>query len=175
MDRAPSHIVALGKVLKEWGLRGELKCQAFNPESDLFKKLKKIYWEGQSGWEPVEILQAKRHGNAWLVQFSGYSDPETSRVLRGKRLGLPREELPRLKKGEIYVADLPGLEVQNSQGEVLGQVLATQKIGDSEVLRIQLISGKEAMVPLLGDFIADLNMDERKLQLNEAAEELLEL
>ena len=168
-------IVALGKVLREWGLKGEVKFRSFNPDSSIYSKLKTIYVDEASGWRALAVASARRHGNTWILQFAEFTEPEGSRVLRGKLLGIPREDLPRPKKDEIYVADLVGVAVYDADDTKIGTIRDALPVGGSEVLKIERESGAELLIPFQEIFVARLDMKKRELWLSAAADELLTL
>ncbi len=172
---SPPHLIALGKVVREWGIKGQIRFRSYNPESDLYPSLKKIYLERPAGWEPLRIEEVRRHGADWLFKLKGFENPEACRELRGHQLGIPRDELPKLKLGEVYVADLVGLEVCDFQGRRIGQVRGVLPVGETEVLVIERSSGEEAMVPFHEQFLESVEMKRKKIILNHNADELLKV
>ncbi|HCU24892.1 MAG TPA: 16S rRNA processing protein RimM [Deltaproteobacteria bacterium] len=167
----PSQFVPLGKILQEWGIKGQLRFRSFNSESDLYTGLSAIYIEGEA--EPRTLEQARRHGRDWLFKLKDYENPETARELRGKILGLPRDQLPPLSEGEIYLNDLLGLKVVDSDGLEIGKVVGFLPVGEGQVLRIEREEGMEALVPFRGDFVLETNLEKEKIRLTELAKELL--
>jgi 16S rRNA processing protein RimM len=168
-----SPLVLLGKVIREWGVRGQVKFASYNPRSDLYLHLKKIYLEKPDGLHLLEIEKVARHGAFWLFKFAGYADPETSRELRGLQLGLPREELPPLQEGEYYLSDLIGREVIGPEGEVIGTIHRWNTVGEIEVMTVKRPGGGEAMVPFHGQFVELEALKAGQIVLKKAAEELL--
>lgn len=168
----PSKFVRLGKILQEWGIKGQVRFLSFNPESDIYPKLKSLLSE-----EPenalLEIQNCKRHGRYWLLKLKGYETPEDARKLRGKVLGLPREKLPKPRKGEFYLSDLEGLEVRMADGQEVGIVVGFQKVGDTEVMLIERDAKSEAMIPYSGDFVEATDLKSGVITLKPFAQELL--
>ncbi|MDL1871680.1 16S rRNA processing protein RimM [Deltaproteobacteria bacterium PRO3] len=168
----PSKFVRLGKILQEWGIKGQVRFLSFNPESDLYPRLSYFVPEADESGR-LEIESVKRHGRYWLLKLKGYENPETARELRGKVLGLPRIELPRPRRGEVYLSDLEGLEVRAADGTAVGVIAGFQKVGDHEVMRIERAAGGEAMVPYHAEFVESTNLKEGFVALKPYAEALL--
>lgn len=166
--------VFLGKILREFGIRGQLRVMPYNPESEIFAKLKEIYLEAGSEFRPIPIREAKRHGRFWIMQFEGYDHPETAKDLRHIQLALPREKIPKPKKGELYLFDLEGAEVQDPSGRKVGVLRKFIQVGETEVMVIDREEGKEVMVPYRSEFVQSTSVENAIVVLNETAEALLQ-
>lgn len=167
-----SRFVPLGKILQEWGIRGQVRAQSFNPQSDIYPDLAEIHFE-ENSVEPLVLEQAKRHGRYWLLKFKGYENPETARALRGKVFGLPRDLLPPPEEGEIYLSDLEGMEVRDTQDRKVGEVVGFLQVGENDVMRVAREEGDEALIPYRKEFVASSSLEERLMRLTEFAEDLL--
>ncbi len=161
--------VVLGKILGEWGISGQVKCVSFNPESELFPQLKKIFVGRNGEYREFSVLHVKHHTKYWLLHFQGYENPESARGLRGMELALPREDLPKLKAGELYLTDLEGFQVKGPRDEKLGSVVRFQRVGDSEVMVIIGDAKNETWVPYRSVFVQSTSLEEGVIQLTEAA------
>lgn len=165
--------IPLGKIYQEWGLRGQVRLAPFNPDSEIYPKLKEIYLERPgASWQSISLAEVKPHGRYWLIKLAGYDSPEASRELRGLKVAIPREKLPVLKKGEVYLADLEGFSVKTHLGEVLGRLKNFVRVAGTEIMNIEKLGGGEVMVPYQSDFATTL-WEERVILLKENAEDLL--
>ena len=95
-------------------------------------------------------LQLKGMSKAMAICASpSVSDRTIAESLKGKSLYLPRTRLPKLGAQEIYQADLLGMQVQNSAGRILGEVIGLHDFGAGEIVEIQLgNSQKTEMLPI---------------------------
>lgn len=167
--------VVLGKVLREWGVRGQVRCLSFNPESPLFSQVQEIFIGQTGSYRPIKIEEAKIHGKYWLIHFEGYKDPETVRELRGMELALPREKLPELESGEIYLTDFEGLKVIGPDEKELGVLMGFHRVGESNVMRISQKPKGEIWVPFEDQFVQSTSLDEGRVVLTKAALEFFEI
>lgn len=166
--------VSLGKVLREWGVRGHLKCEVFNPESSLLLAVKSLFLQTPEGYREFAVEQARPHDRYLRLKLKGIDQPETAKEFRGCLIGLPREALPPLAAGEFYLADLVGFSVEAPNGEKLGDVLRWEKIGDTEVFLVGEDMESAWRVPYRKIFIQETLPKERKIRLKPAAMELFE-
>jgi 16S rRNA processing protein RimM len=169
----PEKWVYLGKILREWGIRGQVRFISYNPESDFLLRLKKLYLEVGGEFRPIQVREAKRHGRYWLLHLEGYENPETAQGLRQAQVAAPRSEIPKPKKGEIYLCDLEGALVKNSEGVEVGTLQRFLTVGESEVMVIRKGKGGEAMVPYRKEFVESTSLENGVVVLRDSANQLL--
>lgn len=171
---SPKKWVPVGKILREWGVGGQVKCVCFNPTSNLFSQIEEIFLEDAQGPRRLPLEGVKRHGKFWLLKLPGYDNPEIAQELRQITLLMPRESLPAPESGEIYLTDLEGLKVLGPDGEELGTIQGILNIGDSEVLEVGFNPQQTFMVPYEDDFVAKTSLKEGVIFLRELAKDLFE-
>ncbi|HEX9707678.1 MAG TPA: ribosome maturation factor RimM [Steroidobacteraceae bacterium] len=115
--------VVLGRIAGPFGVRGWVKIASFTdpPEQILDFPL----WRADrpdGGTCELRHAEGRRHGKGLVVRLEGIEDRDAALALAKPELWIERRELPALKEGEHYRADLIGLEVVNLQGERLGRV-----------------------------------------------------
>ena len=130
------------------GLRGAMKLFVIGEPEQLLK-LKRLYLEGL-GWRRVSAIQAQ--GPGVTVQLGGVETREAALELRGLQVYAHDQELPKLDEGQFYYHELRGLPVQNTGGEVLGEVADVMDMGFQDVLVVRYSSG-EALVPLQAPYV----------------------
>lgn len=171
----PRKWVKLGKVLREWGVRGEVKCVCFNPDSTLFSEISQLYIEGPQGFDRVLLEGCRPHDQYWRVKFKGFDNPEAAKKLRGRFLALPREELPECTEGEFYLSDLEGLSVKGPQGQDLGKVWGIHEIGDSEAILVGEDLTSSTPIPYEKDFVEQTDWEAGSLTLTGMGMELIQI
>jgi 16S rRNA processing protein RimM len=165
--------IPLGKIMQEWGIRGQVRFLSFNSKSTIYSQLKQIHFEFDHELVPLDLEGVKVHGKYWLLKFKGYENPETARELRGRVLGLPREQMPVAPKGEFYLADLEGGVVFLHSGIELGTIVGFQLVGETEVMKINKGNGTEVLVPYHPDFVESTSVLKKKIILKNLAEDFL--
>lgn len=167
--------VPLGKILREWGVLGQVKCIAFNPDSSLLAESPTLYLETSDGYLPFKVEEVQPHNQYWRIKFQGIESPEAAKLFRGTAIALPREELPKLAKDEIYLEDLVGFEVKGPQGEPLGRILGWETIGSSEVFSVGKDLKTANLIPYREEFVEKIEKAERKIFLTVLAMELMKI
>ncbi|MBR0214384.1 MAG: PRC-barrel domain-containing protein, partial [Solobacterium sp.] len=67
---------------------------------------------------------------------------------------------PPLPEGQFYMPDLNGLEVQDEEGNVLGEVIDVEPTnGAQDNLRVEREDGTTFLVPYVPAFIVDVDIE----------------
>lgn len=149
-------IVTLGKIVGTFGVQGWVKIQSFtDPPENLFEY---DNWRMLRGgqWSEVEIENGRVTGKGVLAKLAGVETPEDARLYVGVELGVPRSEMPALKPGEYYWADLEGLEARGVNEEVLGRIdhFRTTPGGDVVIVRGE----REHWIPFVKERILKVDL-----------------
>jgi 16S rRNA processing protein RimM len=115
--------IVLGRIAGPFGVRGWLKVASFtDPPAQIFDY---ACWraDGPDGaTRELHPEESRAHGKAFVVRLQGIDDRNAAIRLGRPEFWVDRQELPVLKKGEFYRADLLGYEVVNLAGADLGRV-----------------------------------------------------
>ncbi|MGH8250993.1 MAG: ribosome maturation factor RimM [Steroidobacteraceae bacterium] len=113
----------LGRIAGPFGVRGWVKVISFTDplEQILDYPLWRADLAGISGQE-LRHVESRRHGKGLVVRLEGIGDRTAAEALARPELWIERREMPALKDGEYYRADLVGFEVVNVGGQRLGRV-----------------------------------------------------
>ncbi len=169
-EAAPLERVALGLLIKPWGLRGEQTVTLHNPASDLLEQVDAVFVEGD-GFPPrrVALRSARWVGRRYVVHFVGVDTPEDAEHLRGLELSVAEAELPELDgEDEFYVRDLVGLTVVDGAGEEVGTLVEVFPTGSNDVYVVRGADG-ERLVPAVRSFVASVDLDAGRIRLTEDA------
>lgn len=113
----------LGRVTGPFGVRGWVKVASFTePRTQI---LDYPCWRAGSADGAVRELrplEGRVHGRGLVARLAGVDDRDAAIALGKPELWVERAELPALRQGEYYRADLVGFEVVNLQGVRLGRV-----------------------------------------------------
>jgi len=122
---------------------------------------------------PVIVGAARTPIGKFLGALSTLSAPELGGIatrddagsLRGASIGVPHEELPALRDGEHYQADLVGLTVVNRAGEVLGSVVDFVASGAHPIVRVKGEHG-ERLIPWIDQYIDRVDVVARRVDVD---------
>lgn len=152
--------VIMGYIRGVFGVRGWVKIHTDTEYADsLFDY--STWWIGSSddGWKPYSFLEGNLQPNAIVAHLEGINDRETAITLRGKKIAVPRDELPPPEENEFYWADLIGLNVLNTNNELLGTVTNLLETGAHDVLVVNH-KEKQLLIPFADPIIFEVNVEQ---------------
>jgi 16S rRNA processing protein RimM len=166
----PADIVVLGKIVGPYGLRGAVKVHPFADDPLVWAKLP-CWWVGQEGivpalWRQTRVLRCKAHGDVLIAELECLADRNASEAAHGVLVGVPRASLPAAAKDEYYWADLIGLDVQNTSGQLLGRVLGLIETPANAVLRVGDGEKAEQLLPFVGAVVLDVDLASRTVRVD---------
>jgi 16S rRNA processing protein RimM len=158
--RAWADLVAVGRVVKPQGRKGEVAVEPLSDRPDRFASLRQVYLPGPGGGARlVEVESAWPHKGRFVVKFAGVDSIDAAEALRGHELRVGEEELPALPAGSYWHHQLKGLEVVDEEGRGLGRAddfLETG--GESPVLVVRGAGGAETLIPLVDAFVRKVDL-----------------
>lgn len=160
-------LLAVGRLLKPHGVRGEIKVAVMTDDPSRFKKLDAVTVELANGQRvSLHIEGARVIGpETVLVKFREYGTPEAVVALRDGVIIIPRSKGVPLKPGEVYFADMIGLSaILQDSGEVLGSVTAIYSAGN-DLLEITRPDGSEVLIPWVEPFVPMIDVEAGKVFL----------
>ena len=135
--------VALAAITGAHGVTGEVRLKLFGEGVEALARHERF----NDGALTLSKIRPDGKGGA-VARFAEVADRTEAEALRGTVLSVARDALPPLGAGEFYHADLIGLPVVSDAGAAIGQVLAVENFGASDILEIEKPDGKRFMVPL---------------------------
>ncbi len=126
--------VCMGAIMGAFGVRGEVRLKSFCADPAAMGDYGPLTSEDGRLEFSVKITRGIKNGFA--ARLTGVNTKEQADDLKGTKLYAPREVLPELPDDEFYHADLIGLEVLDTGGELLGKVRSVQNHGATDILEI---------------------------------------
>lgn len=116
------------------GLKGEVKAKVFTASPDALPRYGKLH-SADGRTFTITAFRPSKQGEA-VIAFAEVKDRNTAEALKGTELFVSRDALPEPDEDEFYHADLVGLEARDSEGRVLGKVVAVHNFGASDVIEL---------------------------------------
>ena len=131
-------MIVLGQVSGVYGVKGWLKIYSYTDPIQAIVDYSPWYIRHGSkrgDWQPVELLQGKRHGKTVIVQIPACESRDDAQLYTGYEIAIKTSQLlPLDGRDEFYWSDLIGLKVVNLQGITLGKVSELMETGANDVL-----------------------------------------
>jgi len=135
--------VALAAVAGAHGVKGEVRLKLFADSIESLAQHGDVFLDGRL----TALKSVKDGGKTAIARFEGVSDRSAAEALRGSLVEIDRSALPPLEEGEYYHADLIGLTCFSENDETIGSVVGVENFGAGDLLDIELVSGKRALIP----------------------------
>jgi 16S rRNA processing protein RimM len=152
-------LIEFGRVAGSYGVRGWMKVVVDDPE--LLAAQPSWWLDGAQR----KVEEAKIHSGKLLAKLSGIETPEAARAYKGKAVSIPR---PDAGAGRYYWDDLIGLEVVNTQGQVLGVVKGMFSNGAHDVA--ELSGDKPRLLPWVPVVVKKVDLPERRVEVEWGAD-----
>jgi len=162
-------MLEVGKVIRPHGVGGAIKILLYNPASHAFETTPHMELQSPSGKFSGAYHVIGHIKGGLILVLEGVTDRKQAESWVGARVFVPREDLDPLDPGQYYYADLVGCTIFDEDDHVLGEVHDVFEAGASDVLVIRRGS-EERMVPLLEDWIIDINLDSKQIRIRGAAD-----
>lgn len=155
--------VLLGVVAAPHGVRGLVRIKSFTEDPMAVGHYGPLSDESGKKEYRVEALSAAR--GAVLARIQGVADRTAAEAIRGLRLYVARERLPRTGEREWYEADLIGLEAVGTDGRNWGKVIAFHDFGAGSVMEV---SGG-MMLPFTDEAVPEIDVEGGKVLIDPPA------
>ena len=158
-------VLATGIVRAPHGVKGFVRVKPYSDDFKHFFSLKEVTLQREGKSRKVEIKQVQNHSGELLVKFKGIDSPEDARFISGWDILVPRQQASKLGKGEVYIADLPGMKLVYENEEV-GEVVSTIEGAQALLLEVLALDGKKYLVPYMkGIFVSDVDLENGTIKL----------
>jgi len=165
----------MGRILGPFGVRGWVKVRPLSelPDTLLDHPTWWVRSERESTWREMRRTAGRMHAGTVLAALSSVETREAALALAWCDVGVLREALPAVREGEIYWADLVGLDVVNREGVVLGQVRGVTEHGAHPLLRVARPAnapGSERLIPWVPAIIDQVDLEAKRIAVDWGAD-----
>jgi len=144
--------VAVGRVLRPHGVRGEVVVEVLSDVPARFQKGSRVTGVREGAPPlPLTVAAGRVHKTGAVVRFEGYDDRDRAGELRGLDLEVPRAEVPKASRGTYYQFELLGCLCRD-HGEELGRVVEVVEDGGGVMLIVEG-EGRRIPVPFVKEFL----------------------
>jgi 16S rRNA processing protein RimM len=159
-------LVAIGRVVKPQGRKGEVVVAPLSDRPDRFPRLQRAFVPAPGGGSrEVRVTSCWPHKGRFVLKLDGVDSIDQAEAYRDLELRIGEEDLEALPAGSYYHHQLKGLRVEDESGRPLGvatDVLVTG--GEASVLVVQGPRG-EFMLPLAEAFVRRVDLAGGRLEV----------
>ena len=156
--------VSIAHIKRTKGVKGWVRAEPLTPNLDRFHSIDSVVVQKQDLPDRSFALELwQREQSTVILKFVGVESPEyASEVLVKGYVTVSRKEVPKPPSGVHYVFDIVGCNVENTAGEVLGEVNDVMSLPSNDVYVINGPRG-EILVPAVSDVVVDINTTDRRI------------
>ena len=139
--------VAVGRLHRTRGNRGELLGEIYSSQPGRIEKLKEVMLQAEGRQRLVRIEELWHHGGRPVFKFAGIDSISEAELWEGADILAPETERAAPAEGEYAFADLIGCRLVQESGAPVGIVAGVEEYGGPPLLRVEATDGREILVP----------------------------
>lgn len=143
------------------GVRGEVKLKSFTADPRAIARYGAV--EDESGTRSFTLKLRGEVRGLLIARLSGVEDRNAAEALKGLRLYVGRDKLPRPKKGEWYAADLIGLRVERRDGSAMGRVKSVANYGAGDLVEVETENGQTVFLPFTKTVVPEVDVESGRI------------
>jgi len=146
--------ITIGRILRPWGVKGEIKVEVMTDFLDRFSPKQEIYVKHRK----VTIEGSRWHRGQVILKLKEIDNIESAEVFRGQFIEIQRSQVSPLAENEYYRFQLIGLEVWTIEGDCLGHISDILSTGSNDVMVVPY-HGAELLIPTIEDVVKSVDLD----------------
>lgn len=151
--------VRVATIISAHGIRGQVKIRCFTESPQTVAGFGTLHDKRGNAYRIAQYRVEKEH--SLIATLEGIADRNAAEPLKGTELFVPSNKLPPLKDdSEYYWEALIGLEVRDTDGELLGIVHAVHNFGASDIIEIAFPNGEMEMFPFVDNIFPEVKQHE---------------
>jgi 16S rRNA processing protein RimM len=161
-----SDLVAVAKIVKSRGLRGELVADILTDFPERFNGLESVVALFPDGAErELKIERFFFQKGRIVFKFANFDSIETAESLRGAEICVPESEAIELEEDEFFDWQLAGCEVETIEGEKIGRVKELMRTGGTEILVVEGAE-KEYLIPFAEAICTEVDVENKLIRVD---------
>jgi 16S rRNA processing protein RimM len=153
-------LIAVARVVKPRGIKGELACEILTDFPKRFEGLDHVTAVLPDGANRELKIEDHWFQNGRLVlKFEGIDSIDDAELLRNADICVPETDSVDLEEGEYFDWQLTGCKVKTVDGQEIGEVVEMMRPGGTELLVVK--GEKEYLIPFATSICTEVDIAER--------------
>jgi 16S rRNA processing protein RimM len=149
--------LAVGKVIRAHGLRGEVSVAVLTEFPERFDTTEWVYLGNEFEATPYRLESYRWHQQNVLLTLAGVNNRTQAEALQGQFVQVPLGEAVSLPEGSYYLYQIVGLEVKTTEGQLLGIITDVIETGANDVYVVKN-DDRELLLPAIPDVIKSIDI-----------------
>jgi 16S rRNA processing protein RimM len=159
-------LLHVGKISGVFGIKGWVKVFSFTGYREDILQYSPWQLKKNSATKHVEIVTGQLQNQLVVAQLKGIDDRNAAEALMGWEIFIEKSQLPPVKEDEYYWSDLIGLEVENTEGVVLGVIDGLLETGANDVIVVQGEERQHAIPFIQPKVVLEIDLAARKMRVD---------
>ncbi|MCB0308958.1 MAG: 16S rRNA processing protein RimM [Bdellovibrionales bacterium] len=156
------HWIAMGRLGRPKGLKGDVYLSMFNPSSDILLDINRVgVGEDEASLKVYDVCRAVMQSQKWVVSFKGLTTRESCAELTNQLLYVDRSDLPKLPEGQYYYFELLGFSVVDESGHAIGRLKNIIPTASNDVYVVE--GDQEFYLPNIPDVVLSISETEQSI------------
>lgn len=163
-----STLMAIGEVLRPYGLHGELKVRPLTDRPrERFAALAECFVVDRATdrTERCRIADHRFERDEVRVRFEGIDSPEAARRFQGRLLAIEREAALPAAPGHFYAWQLEGAEVVTTAGRAVGRFVRVEG-SPGQALWVVADGERERLIPAVPEIVIEVSVADRRVVID---------
>ncbi len=158
--------VAIAKITKPRGLRGEVVADILTDFPERFDNLEKVFVVDESGkTSELEVEKFFFQKNRIVLKFKNFNSIEEAEHLRNAEICIPESEAVELDEDEFFDWELKDCEVKTVGGEMIGKVKEVFHAGENINLVVE--NGEnDYMIPFVEAICPEVDIENKLIKVD---------
>jgi 16S rRNA processing protein RimM len=157
-----SEAIAVGRVLRAHGLRGEVRVEVLSDVEGRFDRDRELWLRpGRGPRFRSRIVGQRRDRGTLLIRFEGVDDRDRAEALRGAVIEVDPADVPPAPDDLYYHFELVGCECHDQRSGFLGEVSEVIEDGGGDMLVVRR-DGRALLVPFVEAFVLEVDVHEKR-------------
>jgi 16S rRNA processing protein RimM len=158
-------LLAIGSIVKVFGIKGHVIVQPLSDLPSRFRTLKKaLVGRAATDVREMRIESAVAGPRGVRLKIAGIDDRTSAEQLIGSLLFVGENERAKIPKGRYFIHDIVGLSVVDEQGVAQGRVREVMKMPAHDVYVIEG-EGTEILLPAVKEFVLKIDLASRTMKV----------
>jgi 16S rRNA processing protein RimM len=159
-------LIAVAKIIKPIGIRGEVKIQLLTDEINRLSHLTSV-WIGKQQQAATEhkILRVRQDVKQCLAALQGIETIEAAESLRDQFLFVSQDETVPPKEGRYFVDDILGCEMATQKGEQVGTIVDVLTLPGNDLWVVRN-GQKEILIPAVKEIVKEVDVKRKRIVID---------
>lgn len=163
---ALNDLVAIAKLVKPRGLRGEITADVLTDFPERFEDLENIIALLPNGERrELKIEDFWFQKSRIIFKFAEFDSIEQAETLRGAEICVTEAEAVKLDADEFFDWELQDCTVETAEGEKIGAVKEVMRTGGTEILVVQGET-KDYLIPFAEKICTEVDVENKLIRVD---------